>query len=839
MSNSQNATARAERASDPLTELALDLWWTWNHSTDELWRELEPDLWEATRNPWLILQSVSRDKLQLLLSGGVFRDRVDALLENKRTLATTDGWFQKAYPAPPLRSVAYFSMEYMLSEALPIYSGGLGNVAGDQLKAASDLDVPVIAIGLLYQQGYFRQEIDSTGAQVARYPFNDPGQLPIRPLRNQDGDWLRLKVSMPGYTVWIRTWEAQVGRRRLYLLDTNDPANPPALRSLTGELYGGGPEVRLGQEMTLGIAGWRLLRALGIEPEVCHLNEGHAAFAVLERASSFMEDHNVPFDVALTVTRAGNLFTTHTPVEAGFDRFPTDLMTKYLQRYAREKLHIPLRQLLALGRANPSDDSELFNMAYLAIRGSGAVNGVSRLHGSVSRRLFQNLFARWPEAEVPIHYVTNGIHVPTTDSAEADSLWTRVCGQNRWRGNLDGVGDRLRSVDDSELWLMRSQARNSLVVFTRKRLALQRAYQGAPQEEIDEASHVFDTNRLTLGFARRFATYKRPNMLLHDPERLIRILTNSQRPAQLIVAGKAHPEDRDGQRMIQEWNEFIRRSEVKGHVVFLADYDTLVAQELVGGVDLWINTPRRPWEACGTSGMKILANGGLNLSELDGWWAEAYSPEVGWAIGDGRDRGADASWDAAEADALYVLLEQEIVPTFYDTDQHGIPRKWVAKMRESMAHLTPAFSANRAVRQYTEEHYIPLATAYRARTANTAGVDLYTRQCELISRWPSLRFGPVAIESRDGKYLYTVQVSLGQINPDDVEVQIYADQPTGDKPLVIPMKLDHAVPDSPGTYQFSVDVPDNRPMNDYTPRAIPRNTGLLVPLELPLIAWQK
>ena len=652
MGNPVYTSVPAEQPSDSIAGLALDLRWAWNHATDELWRELDPDLWESTHNPWLILQAVSHDRLQSLLSDNRYRQRVRELLDEKAGLESADAWFTTAHPKAPLNAVAYFSMEYMLSEALPIYSGGLGNVAGDQLKTASDLAVPVIGIGLLYQQGYFRQEIDSNGDQVARYPFNDPGQLPIRPLRKNNGEWLRLQIPLPGHTLWIRTWEVRAGLRKLYLMDTNDPANQPAVRSITGELYGGGPETRLRQEIVLGVGGWRLLRELGLQPEVCHLNEGHAAFAVLERAGSFMQDHGQPFEVALAVTRAGNLFTTHTPVEAGFDRFAPDLMERYFKSYAAQTLKIPVQQLMALGRRNPDDQSEPFNMAYLAMRGSRAANGVSRLHGAVSRRLFAGLFPRWPEAETPIGYVTNGVHVPTWDSAEADALWTDACGKDRWRGALEYIEEQIRCIPDRDVWRLRCNGRKALIEFARKHIRADRGYQGSAPGEFGETERDLDDRCLTLGFARRFATYKRPNMLLHDPERLIRILTNPARPVQLLIAGKAHPQDQAGGNLIREWNDFIRRPEVQGRAAFLSDYDMRITQSLVEGVDVWLNTPRRPWEASGTSGMKVLANGGLNLSELDGWWAEAYAPDVGWAIGDGRNRADDPAWDAAEATTL-------------------------------------------------------------------------------------------------------------------------------------------------------------------------------------------
>ena len=434
----------------------------------------------------------------------------------------------------------------MLGEALPIYSGGLGNVAGDQLKAASDLGVPVVGVGLLYQEGYFRQAIAADGSQLALYPINDPGQLPITPVRDASGEWVRLQIQLPAYTVWVRAWQAQVGRVKLYLLDLNDPENPPMVRGITNELYGGGLEMRITQEIVLGIGGWRLLRTLGLNPEVCHLNEGHAAFAILERALDFMKSTGQPFEVALQVTRAGNLFTTHTPVEAGFDRFPPDLMKQYLGNYAESRLGISFPELMALGRQNPDNDQEPFNMAYLALRGSGGVNGVSQLHGKVSRSIFQPLFPRWTQDEVPIGHVTNGIHVPTWDSQAADELWTRHCGKERWLGDTNQVEEAIRRVPDQELWACARPPGRRWLTMPASVTARQLAESGASPEEIAQAGQILDPEALTLGFARRFATYKRPTLLLHDPERLIRLLTDPQRPVQLLIAGKAHPADGGG-----------------------------------------------------------------------------------------------------------------------------------------------------------------------------------------------------------------------------------------------------------------------------------------------------
>ena len=824
---------------DPLAQLALDLERSWNHSSDKLWRELDPELWDLTHNPWVVLQTVSRQRLERVTSDTAFRGMVEELTQATRTQKESPRWFQQTHPNSPLKTVAYFSMEYMLSEALPIYSGGLGNVAGDQLKAANDLGVPVIGIGLLYQQGYFRQQIDRNGVQHALFPYNDPGQLPIKPLRDANGDWVRLPLSLPGFKLWIRTWEVQVGQTKLYLLDTNDPANLPGYRGVTSELYGGDSRLRLRQEQVLGIGGWRLLRTLGIQPEVCHLNEGHAAFAVLERAVSYMEETGHPFPVALTVTRAGNLFTTHTPVEAGFDRFSEDLMRAHFRMYTETRLHIPFNELMALGRRDPGDSNEPFNMAYLAIRGSGAVNGVSRLHGVVSRRLFQSLFPRWPTEEVPINHVTNGVHVPTWDSAEADRLWTDVCGKGCWRTGGEEIKTPLQRIQETQIWRMRTEARTSLIEYVRERYARQVAVQGGSASEIAAAAQVFDFNTLTLGFARRFATYKRPNLLLHDPERLMRILSNSQHPVQLVLAGKAHPQDGAGQAMIQQWSEFIHRAGAPSRVIFLSDYDMLLTERLVGGVDVWVNTPRRPWEASGTSGMKVLVNGGLNLSELDGWWAEAFSSDVGWAIGDGNEHGDDPAWDAAEAETLYALLEREIVPEFYDRDGGGIPGRWVARMRQSMARLTPAFSASRTVREYTEQHYLSAAAAYtdRAAQGGKLGTELLAWRTNLAELWRDVRFGAPRTEVRDGCLRFEVPVYLGRLAPNDVRVELFASGQNGAQAVRKPMDQGAKLTDGGILYSACAEL--GRNADDFTPRIVPNHSSASVPLEANQILWQR
>ncbi len=822
-----------------LAEMGLDLRWSWSHATDPLWERLDPELWNLTRNPWLILQSVSYARLETLARDTDFRTQVEEQVKAHRKNLEQSSWFSEAHADASL-TVAYFSMEFGLSEALPIYSGGLGILAGDYLKTASDLGVPAVGIGLLYQQGYFRQVIDAGGAQLEFYPYNDPSQLPVLPVRDPQGEWLRMELDFPGRPVRLRVWEAKVGRAKLYLLDSNDPANSPADQCITAELYGGGPELRLQQEIVLGIGGWQLLRRLGIDASICHLNEGHAALAVIERARSLMEASGQPFEVALAATRAGNIFTTHTPVEAGFDRFSPPLVGQYLAAYA-EQLAIGLDGLLGLGRLNPRNAAEPLNMAYLAIRGSARVNGVSRLHGEVSRRIFQDLFPRWPLPEVPVTHVTNGIHVPSWDSAAADELWHDACGKKRWLGTMSTLEEDLKQVPDETLWDFRNAGCRQLVAYVRLRLARQLEAAGASAQEIAEAGRALDPDAFTMGFARRFAAYKRPNLLLRDPERLAGLLQKSDRPAQLIIAGKAHPQDAGGKQLVQAWSEFIRRSKLQSRIIFLADYDMSLAERLVQGVDLWINTPRRPWEASGTSGMKVLVNGGLNLSELDGWWAEAYRPEVGWALGDGREHGDDPAWDAREAEQLFRLLEEEVLPAFYDRDSSGIPKSWTQRMRLSMAELTPQFSSNRMVREYVENLYLPALSAYRERSAD--GARLSVRLCRqrglLETRWQQLSFGSLEFEEQDGHYAFKLPVFYDEIDPEAIQVQLYAEPRNGSNAEIHPM-LRGQQPSMPARgCSYSARIPAQRPAGDYTPRVIPALEGTVVPIETNRILWYR
>lgn len=822
---------------DQISELATDLRWTWSHAGDAVWEAMDPQLWAQSENPFVMLQNLSRERLEELNQNTQFKKHLAELTNARNTYCECRGWFGEKYPDTQLNGIAYFSMEFGLGDALPLYAGGLGVLAGDYLKAASDLAVPVTAIGLMYQEGYFRQVLDVTGWQQEIYTYNDSSSLPLRPLLSHTGAWLHIPIEFPGRIVRLHVWEVQVGRVRLYLLDSNDPLNSPLDRGITSKLYGGGEEMRLAQEIALGIGGWRLIQALQLKIDICHLNEGHAAFVTLERARCFKEKQQVSFWQALWATRPGNIFTTHTPVPAGFDTFPRDLLAKYGLIYA-SGLGVAPEELLALGRANEDDSNESFNMAYLAARTCGMINGVSRLHGEVSQGIFQLLYPRWPKHEVPVSYVTNGVHVPSWDSPWADKVWTVSCGKERWLGTDAALAQAIESLSDEVLWTFCGEERADLILHARQRLRLQMGQRGVDLEVIKQVDQVLDPNALTLGFARRFTAYKRPNLLLQDPDRLIRLLTQSKRPVQIIVAGKAHPADNDGKKFIQQWAHFASRVDVKNHVVFLEDYDIALAQEIVQGVDLWINTPRRPWEASGTSGMKVLVNGGLNLSELDGWWAEAYSEEVGWALGDGQEHPED-NWDDVEAEQLYRLLENEIVPMFYDRDASGIPRAWVVRVRASMAQLAPQFSTSRMVQDYVEKLYLPAAAVYRQRIAQKGVVakELCRWDAHLRRHWHTLQWLNLVVCEEKDCWLFKVQVYTEEISIEFIQVQIYADPTDTEQAICEIMRCYARIPGNEHGYVYIGSVPNSRPHTDYTPRIVAYHPGALTPIENKLILW--
>ena len=814
-----------------LRRLALDIRWSWSHVADQLWSCIDNKLWQQTHNPWMIMQTVSIKRLNELVQDKHFNQLLKQLHDEQNFALNRETWFSQKYPQSHLNLVAYFCMEYGLSEALPLYSGGLGVLAGDHLKTSNDLGIPLVAVGLLYQQGYFRQTINRQGEQREFYPFNDPSQMPVTPVRDENGEWLNISIQFPGRLLRLRTWQVQIGRITLYLLDSNDPLNNPADRGITSELYGGDTELRLKQEMVLGIGGYSLLNQLGLQPEVCHLNEGHAAFAILERARLFMQEQDVNFSTALMATRAGNLFTTHTPVEAGFDRFDNKLVQYYLSPWA-EHCGIDLSEILVLGKSR-TNSHEAFNMAWLAIHGSIAVNGVSKLHGKVSRTLFQSLFPRWPAAEVPVGHITNGVHIPSWDSAKSDQLWTEVCGKERWREELQALRASIMELPDDRLWEMRLNNRLNLIQWIRQR-------QPEHQAIYESDGDVLDPNVLTLGFARRFATYKRPNLLLHDPDRLARLLTRFDQPVQIVIAGKAHPKDFKGQTLIQQWIRFIQDYKLGKHLVFLVDYDLLIAEQLVAGVDLWLNTPRRPWEASGTSGMKVLVNGGLNFAELDGWWAEAYNENVGWVLGDGQEHDSDPAWDAHEAEILYDTLEQKIIPAFYQRNQQGIPEQWLKLMRHSMAELTPQFSTNRMLREYTENYYLPLAEQWYQRCDNKGQQAriIHDWHRQIRQYWSAIHFSNLEILQNPQNIEFKVQLYLGELNPEFIKVELYAEAAEKEEPERHTLQRMETLIGAVNSYLYRLEIQAHRPVEDYTLRVIPYHPDVVVPLECNLILWQ-
>jgi starch phosphorylase len=819
-----------------LGDLSLDLRWSWCHRADSLWAMLDGELWQHTRNPWLVLQSTTARRLEALAGDPQFLAELDRVQRECAEYMSVRTPWENLCPPGFKGPIAYFSMEFGITEVLPIYSGGLGVLSGDHLKTASDLGVPIVGIGLLYQEGYFRQMLDANGRQIELYPANLPYTLPISAVRGADGRRLVVPVDLPGRTLRLLVWKAQVGRVPLYLLDSNDPLNSPADRGITGQLYGGGKENRLTQEIALGIGGWRLLQALDLEPAVCHLNEGHAALVTLERARAFMKRHSVGFWPALWATRAGNVFTTHTPVAAAFDTFPVELLAQYGRDYAVE-LGLPPEQLLGLGRLH-GKPGEPFNMAFLAARTCGRINAVSRLHGEVSRRIFQDLYPRWPRAEVPIGHVTNGVHMSTWDSPHADQLWTAACGKKRWLGHTNALGEGIAAVPDDQLWDMRAASRRDLVDYARRRLAAQLAQRGAGAKLLARSNEVLDPNVLTLGFARRFTEYKRPAMLLRDAERLARLLTDPARPVQIIVAGKAHAHDEQGKGYIAEWSAFARRDDVRTRAVFLEDYDMALAAQLVQGVDVWINTPRRAWEACGTSGMKVLVNGGLNLSELDGWWAEAYTPEVGWGVNGGAEIGSPVD-DEREAALLYRLLEEEVVPEFYRRDAGGLPRQWIARLRASMMQLTPQFSTNRMLLEYVRECYLPAAADYAQRCADGAAVaqSLWQWERQIRHRWHELHAGALEVAGDGDGWTFSLPVYLGDLPVDAVAAQLFAEATGGQPQAVVPMQPVGPVPGAINGVLFRARVDAQRPATDFTVRLVPHHPHAKVPLETNRICW--
>jgi glycogen phosphorylase len=821
----------------PLADLAMNLRWSWDERTRDLFRWVDPDGWEATRHdPVAVLGGVSRERLAQLEADPAFRTFLGDVHEGLRRYVEGDRWFQ-GRPSP-LRSVAYFSPEFGIAEAVPQYSGGLGVLAGDHLKAASDLGVPLVGVGLLYRHGYFRQSLNSDGWQQERYPGLDPWAMAMQPVEGA-----RVVVDLAGTPLVAAVWRAEVGRVRLYLLDTDVEDNDEAGREVTDRLYGGDSEHRLRQEVLLGIGGVRALEAVGESPQVFHSNEGHAGFLGLERIRRLVVDEALPFDDAVEAVRAGTVFTTHTPVPAGIDRFGRDLMERYFGAFATE-CGVGIERLLELGREPGTAGDSTFNMAVMGLRLAGRANGVSQLHGAVSRSMFAGLWPDVPEDEVPIGSVTNGVHADTWVAPEMADVLTRhvmpewgEAGPERWA--------RMLEAGDEEVFRAREAGRSNLVAFARAHLRKSLVRRGVSAAACGWCDEVLDPRALTIGFARRFATYKRGTLLLSQPERLRRLLLSSERPVQLLFAGKAHPADEAGKEMIRQIVAFASDPEVRHRMVFLDDYDIALARQLLQGADVWLNNPRRPLEACGTSGMKAALNGALNLSVMDGWWDEWFDGENGWSISSAEGVEDMAKRDELEADSLFSLLESTVVPLFYERREGPVRRAWIRKVKASLASLGPKVSASRMVRDYVTELYEP--TAERSEALASDGFAraraLSGWKSRVAEAWPDVRVVDVDADAAGADVgssrEVTASVALGRLAADDVRVELlHGPVARGDElvgPTVVPL-AEAGVDGDVTRFRGSI-MCERSGRYGFTLRVVPAGADVVTPLELGLVAW--
>ncbi len=767
---------------EPLRKLAYNLHWDWNVETKDLFRRLDRDLWESSRhNPVLMLGTISQQRLQEVAEDEGFLAQMERAARQLDNYLNERNWYRKHRGKPQSQECyAYFSAEFGLAECLPIYSGGLGVLAGDHLKSASDLGIPLVGVGLLYQEGYFSQYLNADGWQQERYPINDFYNMPVHLEKDASGNELRIAVDYPGRTVYARVWRVQVGTVPLYMLDTNIEPNNRYDHDITDRLYGGDLDMRMHQEIMLGIGGVRMLKALGLNPTCYHMNEGHSAFLALERMREFIQHDGLTFNQAVQVVKASNVFTTHTPVPAGFDLFPADKIMHYLGHYANT-FGLSREEFLALGRENTGDLESPFNMATLAIKMASFVNGVAKLHGAVSRVLFKNLWADLPVDEVPVTSITNGVHARSCVAKSTQELYDRYLGPS-WASALpdNALWERVKSIPDEELWRNHERCRSELVVFVRERLQKYLRDRAATPVEIAKAQEVLDPNILTIGFARRFATYKRGTLFMRDVERIKRILQSKDRPVQFVIAGKAHPQDIPGKEVIREIIHFIQEQGMEHNVVFIPNYDINVSRFLVSGCDVWLNTPRRPREASGTSGMKAAMNGLLNLSILDGWWDEADYVHTGWPIGGGEVYEDPTYQDDVEANALYELLEKQVVPLFYDRDAEGIPRSWVAKMKDAIRINCPFFNTARMVGEYASRAYFPASDRNYTMSADryAAAKELADWKRHLFDHWYNIRLESIDIAApSEVKVNQTIgvksRINLGALQPKDVQVELY------------------------------------------------------------------
>lgn len=832
---------------EPLKELAYNLHWAWEFETISLFRRLDRDLWDSTNhNPVRMLGLIKQDKLDAALKDDGFIAHLRRAHDHHREYMSARTWFESEYGKISSPKIAYFSMEFGLTECLPIYSGGLGILAGDHLKSASDLGLPLVGVGLLYQKGYFQQYLNADGWQQETYPDNDFYNLPIEPMLEPNGSPILVSVSMLGRTVHCRIWRAQVGRIPLYLLDTNIPENDPVDRKISFQLYGGDHEMRIQQEIVLGICGMRALRKLDLHVHVCHMNEGHAAFIAFERIRHRRAKDKLTTLQALEVVRGGTIFTTHTPVPAGIDTFHPSLVERYLADFFSQS-DIDKNYLMSLGKANPSDPNDPFNMAILALRTTAKSNGVSMLHAEVSRKMWQSNWPKVPLSEVPITHVTNGVHPPSYISMEMQELLLRYIGP-KWvkQPGDQSIWQAIERIPDLELWRTRERRREHLVAFARHRFAQQLKRRGANRRTIEEAYETLNPDVLTIGFARRFATYKRANLLLRDPERLMRIISNKNCPVQFIFAGKAHPRDNEGKQLIKQIIHFARDEEVRKSFVFLENYDINVARYLVQGVDLWLNNPRRPMEASGTSGMKVIFNGGLNLSVLDGWWAEGYDHSVGWAIGAGEDYEDPDYQDEVESKAIYDVLENEIIPLYYGRTKDGIPRGWISKIKQSMTVLSPQFTTHRMVTDYARDFYMPSYARWKdlANNEYSKAKELSQWKQDIVRQWPGVKVINAEISAREtdvgSGQRVIAEVYLGSIKPQDVSVEIFNGRLDSEfnitQSTTETMEVLEPIGDGKFRYQGQIDVADSG-LFGYSVRVMPKHPEMPDNFGLSLIRW--
>jgi starch phosphorylase len=831
-----------------LEKLAFNLLWCWDRDAIDLFRRLDEDLWDSTfHNPVLMLGRMPQQSFARLLEDESFMDHLNQVTEKfEQYLADERTWFRKFYDHDmPL--FAYFSAEFGLTECLKIYSGGLGILAGDSLKSASDLGVPIVGVGLLYQEGYFRQYLNADGWQQERCDVNDFSNLPVRPLLDGDGKPMMISLRIEGREVRVRCWSVEVGRVPLFLLDTNIHENAPRDQEITSNLYGGDLEMRIKQEMVLGIGGVRMLKSMGLDPIVYHMNEGHSAFLALERARQLMRERGLSFEEAKEIGRSGNVFTTHTPVIAGIDEFPPDMIEKYFGDYISE-LGIDMPALLALGRVDGAGSGEPFNMARLAIREAARVNSVSRLHRKVTRKMWSDMWSDVPFQEIPVEYVTNGIHIPSWVSHDMATLLDRYLGPG-WveRPTDETVWDGVHKIPDSELWRTHERRRERLVAFARSCLKRQLENREASSEELKRAEEVLDPSALTIGFARRFATYKRATLILEDKARLKRILESTDRPVQFIFAGKAHPKDSTGKEFIRQVLHFARQEEMRNHITFIEDYNMIVSRYLVEGVDVWLNTPLRPMEASGTSGMKVVPNGGLNLSILDGWWDEAHSPDVGWAIGKGESYGDIEYQNKVESNALYDILEREVIPLFYSRGRDGLPRGWIRTMKQSMRSLCHVFNTDRMVKQYVNDFYLPAIAEFNrlsgdnsARARDLASWKRKTRECWNGIEILDLKANIDGNERVGALVPVEAVLRLGALGPDDVTVEAFYGL-LDEKRFIrrgCPIELKPARQNEDGTHVYAGDIGcEDSGKYGLTIRVVPSRSILSNPFQLNLITW--